>query len=484
MFGKTILIIVALALFVAGCSSNDKADAGGGDGDGDGDGSVTVCSGSDWTSLGHDMGSTFHACAETKITRENVGTLVEKWSAKMDGSSTGSPAVVGDTVYYASFGYQADGLPAHRNIAAFDVADGTERWQAANTYGGVQGSVAAADGSLYVMESGSIRKWDAARGVSEWSAIALTIGGQIQYAMASTPLVVGDKLYVGTASGQEALLNPGEQATFRGEMIALNLDGTEAWRFQTVEAPSNGAPIWSSASADPEMGLLFMTTGNNYTGIASDTSNAIIAVDLESGDLMWKYQAVANDVFIQRPFPSGGPGPDYDFGANPILFEANGRKLVGAGSKSGSFYAVDRATGQEVWTSEVGMGCAAGGILNNGAYDGKYIYVSNWPCEGEATLAAIDPNGGSVVWRKQLPEQSWAPITVANGVGFIPSQNTLYAFDTDNGDTLLQREFPGSICSGSVVSDGRLFVGSGTPDQFNGFGGVIDGDTFHVLGLP
>jgi outer membrane protein assembly factor BamB len=141
-------------------------------------------------------------------------------------------------------------------------------------------------------------------------------------------------------------------------------------------------------------------------------------------------------------------------------------------------------TGQRVWDHQVAGGCGIGGIFNNGAYDGKRILVSSWPCAGMSTLKALDPATGMVLWQKTFPAQSWAPITVANGVGFVPSQNVLNAFDVNNGNVLFTHMVVGSIASGAVVVDGRVFFGSGVPPLAGSFGGPIDDKVFHALKLP
>ena len=88
------------------------------------------------------------------------------------------------------------------------------------------------------------------------------------------------------------------------------------------------------------------------------------------------------------------------------------------------------------------------------------------------------------MWMKTMPAQSWAPITVVNGVGFVASQNTLNAFDTNTGDMLWTTMVGGSIASGAVAIDGRVFFGSGVPPLAGSFGGPIDNKMFYAFKLP
>jgi outer membrane protein assembly factor BamB len=171
---------------------------------------------------------------------------------------------------------------------------------------------------------------------------------------------------------------------------------------------------------------------------------------------------------------------DTDFGTNPILYKAtiNGarRSLVAAGQKSGVFWALDRETGEVVWSTAVSPGSALiGGFLNNGAYDGERIIAagsngsstapgSEEPVVGNrrARLVALDPATGDIIWERQVGNWVWAPITVANGVGYVAVDTTLQAFDAGTGQKLFTFPTNGTITSAPVVAEGRVHFGSGT----------------------
>jgi polyvinyl alcohol dehydrogenase (cytochrome) len=191
----------------------------------------------------------------------------------------------------------------------------------------------------------------------------------------------------------------------------------------------------------------------------------------------------ADDVFTLRSPRS----EDSDFGTNPILFEAEvdgvERKLLGAGQKSGMFWVLDRETGDVVWQRQVSDGSALiGGVFNNGAYDGRSIVVAgndgtssgpgSEPANGnskplggaeEATsvLMALDPATGRIRWERQLPAWVWAPITLADGVGFVAVDRDLQAFDTKTGKKLLEVETDGTISSAPATAGDRVYFGSG-----------------------
>src|SRR5207237_6128511 len=92
-------------------------------------------------------------------------------------------------------------------------------------------------------------------------------------------------------------------------------------------------------------------------------------------------------------------GPDYDFGASPNLFTApNGQLLVGAGQKSGTYWAFDRATLKPVWNTNVGPPGPLGGILGSTAFDGTRIYGAD-TLSGDGFALGRD---GALAW--QSPE--------------------------------------------------------------------------------
>ena len=77
---------------------------------------------------------------------------------------------------------------------------------------------------------------------------------------------------------------------------------------------------------------------------------------------------------------SDQPGPDYDFGSAPneITYKTSGgaKTIIGAGQKSGIYYALNPDTGAELWHTQVGPGSSLGGMEWGSASDGARIYVA------------------------------------------------------------------------------------------------------------
>jgi len=415
--------------------------------------------------LGHDVRSSFTNRGERAISPETAHTLGALWTFDAPGQVYGAPAVADGVVYATSTG----------GLLAFDGDTGAVRWERPDVR--ATSSPTLRDGTLFVHDLGAtLRALDAATGDDRWEvrtdAHPLATG-------LSSPVVLEDFVIVGISSNE--LVREG--ATFRGGVAAYDREtGAPRWRDFTARPPHNGAAVWSTVSIDPATRTVFAASGQNYTGEAGPRSDAIFALDLDTGVRRWTTQTVEGDVFTPIN-PTGGL--DADFGANPILFEAvvDGarRRLVGAGQKHGMFWALDRATGAIVWERRLGPGSPlTGGVLNNGAFDGERILVANNDIgAGHGTLFALRPADGSIAWQRPLPGWVWAPITTANGVVFVAADTDLYGVDAETGADLFIYPTEGTIACGASVAGGRVHVGSGMQHIV----GTVD-RTFHVLGLP
>lgn len=415
-----------------------------------------------WTQLGHDLSSTFHNPRAT-ITRKRATRLQEAWTYQAPASVNGAPVVADGRVTVLS----------GSGLVALDAGDGEEVWKREDISG--TSSPTLRGGVIYVY-GGDTTLWslDADDGSDRWKVKA----DDQKFATGfSSPVVAGDAVIVGLSSLEEVAARG--SATFRGGVVAFDRrNGKELWRYRTAEPPYNGVGVWSTVSVDIESNTVYATTGNNYTESAGPTSDSVIALDLESGNVRWMRQVTPGDVFTVFNAQS----QDSDLGTNPILFEAdvNGerRKLLGAGQKSGLFWVLDRTTGEIVWQRQVSDGSALiGGVFNNGAYDGRSIIAAgnNGPPGpgpdppdrprtrrvGTAVLVAMDPATGAVRWETELPGWVWAPITLADGVAFVTVDRELRAFDTRAGRQLFGRETEGTITSAPVVVGRRVYFGSG-----------------------
>lgn len=226
-----------------------------------------------------------------------------------------------------------------------------------------------------------------------------------------------------------------------------------------VYAPS-GAPIWQAPSIDPARNIVYAGTGQNYSRPASDTSDAVIAFDMDTGEMRWVYQTTEDDAFIMGCNPSGThpncpePGPDLDIGA-PIITTrlSNGRDIVVTGTKGAVVFGLDPdRNGEVLWKTRVGRGGALGGVHWGMTFMGDIVYVpvsdrSGISDEGEPRqpgLHAIDMKTGEVLWYAEAParcsgqqgcmEAYSAPITATDDLILAGSLNgVLFAHDPATG---------------------------------------------------
>jgi polyvinyl alcohol dehydrogenase (cytochrome) len=398
---------------------------------------------SDWMMMGYDLGSTYFNRAETVLTKDNAGSLTEIWGDDLIANVYGAPLMIGDTIYASG--------PSQ--VRAYEAATGTELWRAMV---GSTASMSYAEGTLYANDNqGQIVALDASNGQVRWTKQpdAQRADGS------SSPIVAGDLVLIGGSNGGLELTG----GAFRGYLAALDrMTGDIRWTAYTVPQGAKGASIWSSASADLTAMRAYGTTGNNYGSPATDTSDAFLAFDLGSGEIVWKNQRTENDTFGGL-----GGGPDYDFGANPVLYETlvDGvmTPLVASGAKSGAAHAVRRDDGTLVWTRSLGSGTANGsrGIFVNATWSGKHMLFA---CNegGPATLYALDGATGAIAWMRSLPGQVWGRISAANGVGFVGTGTTLEVFDVDTGAAITSVPSKGGTIAGTItVANGRVAFGEG-----------------------
>jgi polyvinyl alcohol dehydrogenase (cytochrome) len=259
-------------------------------------------------------------------------------------------------------------------------------------------------------------------------------------------------------------------------------------------APAGGA-VWNSPTVDPAQGAVYFGTGDATTAPSPRTTDAIMAVDINTGKMRWVYQATENDVFMGG---CNGParseacptpmGPDMDIGNSPILKTLpNGKRVLIAGTKSGDVFALDPDNNGALLYRINAIGGPTGGgrgsrasIVWGGAADGQHAYYGL----GGAGLAALRQDTGERVWLFTPPapagggrgSQLGAAPTAIPGVVFEgASDGMLYALSAADGKTLWSfntgqtfdtvnkiAAHGGAIStSGAVVAGGMVLVGSG-----------------------
>ena len=484
-----------------------------------------------------DSNSRFQPTQQAGLTLEQVRNLKLKWAFGFAGDVTamGAPSVLNGTVFMGS---------AAGAVQALEAKTGCIYW-VFQANGPVRSApLAVRDGSRTALLFSDLIGWfyslDARTGRLLWKrkpesheATRLTAAAVARDGM----------VYVPAASWEETRsLDPQYPCcTFRGSVTALRVrDGSVVWKTYMAKEPSktgvnsagtsqygpSGAGIWSAPTVDERRGVMYVTTGDNYSLPATATSDAVAALDLKTGRVVWSQQTLPGDVYTSA-CPIRGPncppesGPDYDFGSSAILLHgAEGRDLLVAGQKSGMVYALDPDNkGKILWQTRVGKGGTYGGVQWGMASDGQKVYAATsdgvrlqgGTSSGVGAIggAVFDPvqGGGLTALRLDDGGKAWfapghpcdppragcspaqsAALTAIPGVVFSGSlDGHLRAFAAEDGQVVWDfdtaREYStvngvqargGSLDgAGPVIAGGLVFVNSGYPRQGGMPGNVL-----------
>ena len=482
-----------------------------------------------WLSAGQNLNNTRNAATESKISVSNVNQLTVKWAFATAGDVSATPAVDGNAVYFPDWGgfiYKVDAKTGEliwsRQVKeftgqSFNFSRNTPLIEGGQVIFGTQLIPLQGTGAYLISLNKSTGEllWRTKIDDHPWSIVT------------QSAVAFGDLIYVGVASQEELAdgIIPGYEPSFRGSLVALDkYTGAIVWK--TYMTPGNGytgCAIWGSTPViDPKRGSVYVTTGNNYSvpddvlecvaaGGGSECNNpsnyfdAILAMDLNTGAIKWATNVLPFDAWttacIFPPFECDQPaGPDFDFGQGPALYTTNVKgskmELLGAGQKSGIYWALNPDNGSVVWSTQVNPGGLMGGLQWGSATDGERIYTaaSNsyflphvmgpGPMSGQQITggfwSALNAATGEVLWENAgttlafpsligVPPpgaiaMNQGPVTVANGVmyaGALDQEGTMYALNAATGNVLWSFASGGSVNSGAAVVHGVVYWGSG-----------------------
>jgi polyvinyl alcohol dehydrogenase (cytochrome) len=424
-----------------------------------------------------------HANLDSPINSGNVAGMVEAWYMPTKEEVTHKPLVENGTLYFADWGGNVYAVEAEtsKQIWKKKVQDKVmEKWPWYGFAGtGTLGTGDHADLLFEASVEGQAFAIAKETGEVRWKT---KIADDPEAGNVGTISYYNGMVFIGLSSVEEPLhlMKPDFKPNFQGSVVALDASSGELlWRTKLVESPGNGVPMWSSFAIDTESRILYFTTGNNYTGKATELSDALVAMNANTGEILWASQVTSNDVWtMAKPF-----GPDYDFGAGPQLFEATidgvERELVGAGQKSATFYVWDRQSGEPIWATTVGDGAIGGGIHGEASVgDGQIIIWGNnafpyaEPGDHPMDIAAVDIASGNYKWivPDAQPALQISAGSIASDVYFVGSlDGKVRAYRTSDGKKLWTSPIAhGSVGSSLTVDGNMLFWGSGVPGNFGG----------------
>jgi polyvinyl alcohol dehydrogenase (cytochrome) len=397
----------------------------------------------DWSSVGvSPISDRFQA--HPGLAAADVPRLKVKWSFAMPGG--GQPTVVGDWLFVTNRGGKFYALDARTGCVHWAVEGAGSR----TTPMVIRSTISPSGWATFIGVGGRVvRAFDAQNGKELWHSDSLDpnpVAG-----LTGSPIVAGDQIFVPLTSGEEgaAIQKTYPCCSFRGSLAALDLKtGRTQWQTYMITEPLRptrrsdagvqlqgpaGAAIWAAPTVDLKRGLVYVVTGDSYTDADTKGSDAVVAIEMQSGKIRWSQQVTSGDNYVmacEQAFNSlsncpDPRGPDHDFGASPILFtlKKNQQVLV-AGQKSGLVYGFNPDDGKLLWTTRVGVGSALGGVEWGIGADKQHVFVPNSdiaalfneyrramgePANGAGTqpgnpsLSALDPATGRIVWSTPAP---------------------------------------------------------------------------------
>jgi polyvinyl alcohol dehydrogenase (cytochrome) len=459
--------------------------------------------GAAWNGWGVDAQNTrFQTAAGAGLTVAQIPNLKLKWAFgfPLGVSAFGQPSVVAGRVFVGSdIGY----------VYSLDSKTGCVYWSY-QAKAGVRtavtvGLTGAAGPGRYAVYFGDMQAnvyaLDAATGTLLWTKHA---EDHFAARITAAPTLYQGRIYVpvSTSEGFSASVPDYPCCTFRGSVSSLNAaTGALIWKTYTIPESKptkknsigtqlygpSGVAVWNSPTIDAKRRAVYFGTGDSATEPAPETSDSIMAVDLDTGKVRWTFQAEPNDATLggcnarnkSEACPEH-PGPDWDFGASVILKTlAGGRDLLLAPNKSGVIFALDPdRKGAVVWKTNLAeRESRATNLVWGGSADQRNLYVGLT----SGAISAVQFATGEKVWTTKLTAPgarggNEAASSAIPGAVFIGGTDgklhalaaadgkEIWSFDTAQEFTTVNKvpAHGGSIGSiGPTIAGGMLFIGSG-----------------------
>ena len=498
--------------------------------------------GPSWASWGGGLANTrFQSAKDAGLQAEEVPRLKLKWAFAFPDTATlrSQPAVYRGRIFAGG----QDG-----SVYALDAKTGCVHWattvQSQVRSGITVGEVLGNPAVFFGDSAGFVYALDASSGKQLWKARA---DDHPASTVTATPVFHNGRLFVGAASREEALsVSPGYICcTFRGSETALDAaTGKIVWKTYMIPEVAKARPktklgasvfgpsgvgVWNAPVLDPAHDTMYVGTGDNYSDPPTALSDALVAMRMSSGAIVWSKQFTAKDAWNSSCPLEGkvncpdSEGPDFDFASSPILVSLpNGKRALLLGQKSAVIYAVDPdRRGQILWQARIGEGGTVGGIEWGSASDGRNVYVALSDIRTETTRKPgsndraynLNPNkgGGLFAFRIDNGERMWqaappgcgdrrpcspaqsAAVTAIPGVVWSGAEDGhLRGYSTSDGKILWDYDtaheyqtvngVPGKggaiDVAGPVVAGGMLFSLSGYPAR-----GGLPGNVLLAFGL-
>ncbi len=421
-----------------------------------------------WNGWSDAANTRFQPARDAGLTSQTTPQLKLRWAFGFPGVTTafGNPTLSGGRIFIGA----ADG-----SVYSLDATTGCEYWIYAAT-AGVRVSPVVAEDSVYFGDlRGNVYAVNADTGSLRWKVRA---DDHPLAVITGSPKLESGRLYVPVSGRDESIAatNPSyECCTFRGSIAAFDAkSGAKIWQAYTVRETAkpvgqnkagtkawgpSGVAVWSSPAIDLQKKAIYAGTGVNYSNPPTDTSDAIVAFDLDTGRLLWTRQFTEGDSYNfacvgqDKTNCPRDPFIDADFGNSGILRSlGGGRRVLVTSDKAGIVYGLDPdQEGRMLWKQKIASGGVNGGTMWGGAGDDQgivYISISDFVAgkpEVGGGLVALRMATGEKLWMTPAPKPNCigvpgcsaaqpAPVSVIPGVAFLGSwDGHIRAYETKSG---------------------------------------------------
>jgi len=364
-----LLMVVVTALAIAACGSDSDSE------DGDGEQSqgklparIPAFSADELSSLPrHSWLTNGGTLANQRysplneITDKNVDQLKGVWHVDLATSEEAKYSAETQIITYNGTMYLNTGA---NDVFAINAKDGEQLWKVKGKLdqkistvccGWLSRGVAIGEGKVFAGRlDGEVHAYDADTGDVEWKTKVVDWKAD-NSGITMAPLYYNGTVFIGNTGGEFGA---------RGRLTAFDAKtGKEKWRWYATAGPEDkvggdswagdsyqtgGAPIWQTPSIDPELGMIYFSTGNanpdvDGSGREGDNlySASMVALDVKTGKYKWHFQQVHHDIW------------DYDAPSPTILYDAkvDGKSVpaIAQASKTGFLYVLRRETGKPLW---------------------------------------------------------------------------------------------------------------------------------------
>jgi len=399
--------------------------------------------GSNWTSKGNGPLNKRYQ-KNTNINSSNIKNLKLKWSFRLKGwDARSQPIAIGNLILAAT----------KDTLYALDSDTGCAFWTFKSPSAFRVSPAYDKEAGLFVFAVDQeliTYKLDLLEGKLVWKT---QLPRESEWNLSSGSISITNSHLIIPISTVETIapLNPVyECCTTSGGIAKVDIQTGELIWYHRIEKPAelvgkvrvtrtkkyapSGSAVWNTPGIDLARNLVFFGTGQSLQSPASEFSDAIIALDLTTGERVWSTQTLAGDAYnvaceVPMARQWGCPvenGPDFDFGASVIKsFTTNKEEIYLAGQKSGRAFGIKPSNGEIIWNNRIGMGGVLGGIHTGMATDDKRLYVANsdrasqrkYDWDPKPGVYALNIDTGEIIWTFPLDDDCKKRNEVTNGNG-------------------------------------------------------------------